>query len=206
MYGRASMESPELPLRGALVQIKGHWSEWCTSLGFPNWNTTAAPCIFCDCNKTNMLNFAALSLEGHAEWTLHDSAMYTKACESCEIHIRLEIGMEEARREICNDLNTVDKKSGIGGRVLKNGVPKFGLKANDRLEPSVGLPDPFKLEEQQLSCTILFWRRHMHRKMSGQSLTPLSTTIWINCGVPSGSSKNRYVAYVVSGHSSNLRT
>ena len=54
---------PRLRSRFVLVQIKGDWSEFSNTLGFPGCRSIFAPCIFCPCFADQLYIFEGASLK-----------------------------------------------------------------------------------------------------------------------------------------------
>eukprot|EP00959_Pyramimonas_sp_CCMP1952_P454656 9470244-Pyramimonas_sp.AAC.1 len=74
-----------LPCVIALAQIKGDWAEYCSSLGFPTWQSKHSPCIFCNCKKSQLFDFSSASLAGH-DWGVSQYG-YDAECRSCEVEV-----------------------------------------------------------------------------------------------------------------------
>ena len=86
-----------LPFRFILVAIKGDWMEYCTTLGFPSWQSFHRPCLFCPCNQLSLYMFAGISLQGH-EWGELAPDDYEEVCRKCEVRVTIEF--EGIRRAI----------------------------------------------------------------------------------------------------------
>jgi hypothetical protein len=50
---RSVIAGDRMGFRAILLFIKGDWSEYATSFGFPTWASNLAPCILCTANKDN---------------------------------------------------------------------------------------------------------------------------------------------------------
>jgi len=57
---RAEVAGQPLQGRAALLCIKGDWSEYAHSFGFPSWNDGLRPCFACNCSKDNMMHVEVL--------------------------------------------------------------------------------------------------------------------------------------------------
>lgn len=127
-----------LPFKAALVQIKGVWMEFTSTLGFANWRTTAAPCVLCRCTTQTFFEFRGFA-PGANPWALTSKQTYEDACMACETvttvtaeqHARMKFEMTYDRR-----------REGVRGRALRRPFPELRLDRNDRLEPSENLADP----------------------------------------------------------------
>eukprot|EP00969_Alexandrium_andersonii_P202905 8966208-Alexandrium_andersonii.AAC.1 len=72
-----------MQLRAAVVHVKGDWSEFSHSLGFPTWQSNDYPCIWCDADRDSWFDLSGFSREffGFRETTCAD---YEAACRRCE--------------------------------------------------------------------------------------------------------------------------
>eukprot|EP00969_Alexandrium_andersonii_P366233 15468017-Alexandrium_andersonii.AAC.1 len=75
-------------MKGAVVQVKGDWSEYCNTMGFPVWNHAVHPCLLCKCSPATMHARPGLDPMVSAH-ELKSHQDYVAACESCEIHLSL---------------------------------------------------------------------------------------------------------------------
>ena len=152
---RAALAGSPLP-RGALVLLKGDWSEVCLTLGVPTWSSTTHPCFLCASTRD-----ALFSLANFAPTTFpHDlkpSATYAAACAAAECRVVLTA---EAHRAILPALRFDKRRDGARGRALTRDIPALGLAKGDRLEPSPGLPDVGLFDGlSSFPVEIIFWRR-----------------------------------------------
>ena len=87
---------------------------------------------------------------------------YMAACREAEVQVVVD---EDTVKQISDSLYLYRAKYAIGGRVLMWGIATDPpLLQNDRLEPSLELPDVGKLEKiKQFPVMLTFW------KMSNQS-------------------------------------
>eukprot|EP00959_Pyramimonas_sp_CCMP1952_P455671 9471915-Pyramimonas_sp.AAC.1 len=158
-YGAMFKAEPTLPRRVALAQIKGDWAELCSTLGFPNWQTKWAPCLFCRASRDELYNFSHLTLTTH-EWGTYGPGSYEASCEAREIRVTLRT--EADRVALLRHLEWDKSKQRIGGRACKDECPRFGLQKKDRLEPSGELPDVGLLSTTPIPAhglNLIFWRR-----------------------------------------------
>ena len=134
----------------AVQQVRGDWAEFAHTFGFPTWHSSDHPCIWCRADRETLY-------EWEAEIELLDHGSYDKACARCEVRVRFET--RESLLEVAGQLFYDKRTYGNRGRCLKAPVPHIGLLKGDRVEPSPQLPDTKLLEEQEVPCTVLFWRR-----------------------------------------------
>ncbi len=148
-------QGTDLTSRYLLVQIKADWAEQCSSLGFPTWSSVHSPCFLCGCKKSTMyrLNDVSLVDDGWGK----KATTYDEECSRHEI--RVLVSTEHERAAILRDggLYTEKKKKQLG-RILKNDVVPFGLRAGDRLEPSQTLQHSGLFETKALPFVAVFWR------------------------------------------------
>ncbi len=140
--------------RFALVYVKGDWSEYCGTFGFPSWASSIRPCLYCNSDRDTWFSVAGLSPLS-SPWRASTAADYVAACARCTT----EVQVTRAWQTKLTGLLRYDHRSG-GGRVLVEAVPELHLKPGDRLEPSDFVPDPSKFEHlNQYPFVALFWRR-----------------------------------------------
>ena len=142
-------------MRAAVIVIKGDWSEFCSTLGFPTWSSATAPCLFCHCRKENMFSirgFSALDFP-HAPKT---DAEYAGACSAAEVR---KLVTRDTHAALLEALRYDKRKDGSHGRALIRDVPTLGLRRLDRLEPSRELRDVGRLEAiVAFPAQLIFWR------------------------------------------------
>lgn len=168
---REAKAGSELSTRGVLVQLRGDWAEFCERLGLPTWQSSMRSCFVCSATHDKLFEFSTCTpISG--PWHVNDHSDYENSCASCEHKVLVDAG---AIRDICRVLRYDKRDSrhrGNLGRCLTQDLPKFGLLAGDRLEPSANLQDVADLSELcQLpgeSVELTFWRRSdeslcMHR-------------------------------------------
>ena len=159
---RAQLGGTPLAFRGMLLQIKGDWAEFSSSLGFTNWAATLAPCLFCRCTQASLADFGGWSplspvhaLVGHAD--------FEAACGACEQKRRLS---KAEWQLVKNSLAYVKASDGPRGRALLCDLPSLGLLKHDRLEPDLVLQDIAWFDDAlsfPVNCT--FWRRPLETRV-----------------------------------------
>ena len=143
--------------RMALVVLKGDWSEYASTLGYPTWSSSTHPCPHCFTPASefhSLRNYSAISMP-HARKTMAD---YDAACAACEHSVEANAGNISVLKATLD----YDKRAGTNsarGRALTAALPALGLQAHDRLEPSPTLPDIAALERLTLPARLTFWRR-----------------------------------------------
>ena len=156
---RASRANERMAMRVAILYVRGDWSEYASSLGFPNWNDSLRPCIGCTAYGPDMFVVDDCTMRA-LRWPENRVGDYDAACKRCEIIVRLtSCGLQQV---LAAGLRYDKRANGNRGRVLNNDVPSLGLLADDRLEPSLHLIDVSKLEDLEIPedghVQIIFWR------------------------------------------------
>jgi len=138
--------------------MKGDWAELGVSIGLPSWADSLRPCFCCNAFAANIFLTAGMTIEEFA-WIVNGDNDYFEAARACEILVVLR--SSEDASSIVRFLRYDKRKQGSRGRALVRSLIVNGtqLQANDRLEPSVGLPDVGELENVELfPANIVFWR------------------------------------------------
>ena len=146
------MRGRKMARRGACLYIKGDWSEYANTLGFPAWNDIFRSCF--ECQACLDLYIAWGNTAEKLRWTENEDGDYFTACASCEIVIELTA---RAMKLIIKAGLHYDKKKGRG-RCLRSSIGELRLLEGDRLEPSISMPDVGDFEETALGSTVIFWR------------------------------------------------
>lgn len=135
---RAAVTGDALSTRGVCLFIKGDWSEFSKTIGFPNWESTEWPCLWCQASKDSLYNFADANPagEGFAPTSL---ASYEAACAGCEIWAVIRTPEQHSRVRGLLFFDTRD--NGSRGRSLAGDFEQLGLCAGDKLVPTVALWD-----------------------------------------------------------------
>lgn len=141
--------------RVVVAVVKGDWAEYSHSLGLPSHADGIAPCPWCFTSPDQMYEHAGLSIFG-PPFPRKSAADYDAACRHCEIEKVLTKSDVDAIRF---RLKFDKRLNGARGRAVATHCPEVGLLANDRLEPSVSLPDVASLEDQPFPVRTLWWRR-----------------------------------------------
>lgn len=173
---RAAAAGARIP-RGAVCLLKGDWSEFCNTLGFPTWQTNEHPCLFCRVRKERLYdisNFSVLSFPAELKTTVG----YRAAALQAERRVRL--GNAAEVKQLSAALRFDKRKEGAHGRALIRDLPGLGLAKGDRLEPSKELPDVCALETVSVfPIVVTFWR------MSTESWTKHRNPLFCDdiCGI-----------------------
>ena len=149
---RARKAGDSLTWRGAIVYIKGDWSEFANSLGFSPWNHTFDPCMLCFASQATLFRTTGLGPLSFPH-RLREWPQYDDSCKVCEV---VRVVTEEDRRVLLGSMQYDKRPKGGHGRCLRMDV--LGLNQHDRLEPSLSLPDVGSLETVQCPITVTFWR------------------------------------------------
>ena len=144
------MRGRPMTRRGACLYIKGDWSEYANTLGFPQWGDNLRPCF--ECAGIHDLYVPVGNTAKKFRWSENDDADYFKACDTCEIDVEL------TARAV-----TLIKNAGLRymktgkGRCLLSDIAELRLLKGDRLEPSISIPDIGDFESS-LGSIATFWR------------------------------------------------
>jgi hypothetical protein len=66
------------------LYIKGDWLEFSTTLGFVNWKSSDAPCIYCTAKRDEVFEFEKMTALD-AGWEEVGAADYENACAVAEV-------------------------------------------------------------------------------------------------------------------------
>jgi hypothetical protein len=144
-----------LPFKGCIVHIKGDWSEYAGTLGFPTWHDGLRPCFECPAFGESMFTPVGHAI-GSLAWICNGDAEYEDACQRCEITVRLDLA---SRAKVLALLRPDKRQHGARGLALVGPVPELNLLTDDRLEPSPSLPDVDGLAAAELPIEVIFWRK-----------------------------------------------
>ena len=152
---REAAANTRMPMSAACLFLKGDWSEYCSSVGFPTWQSVTRPCMLCNAFGPSPGSMAGVSLLG-VPWHENTEQDYSDACARCEIAVDLTA----AAHARIKPLLAYDKRDrGAKGRMLKADIPDLFLEQNDRLEPCPALPNVGAFEYlASLPVRIIFWR------------------------------------------------
>lgn len=143
-----------------LLLLKGDWSEYATTLGFPACGDGVRPCFGCNCADGTMFQTLGLTMR-EEPWRNNVAGDYAAACERCEIWVDVD---RAAHSRILGLLKYNKSRDGPRGRALTADVRELGLREGDRLEPSAELLDVGRFEDLAFAGPgdlrrVLFWRR-----------------------------------------------
>lgn len=141
---------------GALLHLKGDWSEFAHTLGFADWSSRLYGCIFCSATRENRFEVTGFT-PFTSPWTKLRHEDMEIACGQCELWRTLSRKQHaEVRAALRNDKS----RDGGAGRCLIVDLPDLHLLRKDRLEPHEGLPDVAAFDAiSTFPCRVLFWRR-----------------------------------------------
>lgn len=153
---RKAKGGQSLGFYGALLQVRGDWSEFSHTLGFADWSSKNFCCIFCDATRDNRFNLSGFGPR-MSPWRELTQADVEEACRRCEVWVSLS---KEQHLEVLGALDYDKRKSGGAGRCLLIDIPELQLEKGDRLEPHPGMPEVGMFEDvSTFPCRALFWRR-----------------------------------------------
>jgi hypothetical protein len=140
------------------MYVKGDWMELGVSIGLPTWADALRPCFCCNAFLDNL--FATTGMTKDAlTWVINNDNDYFLAASRCEHTVSLRSNQDV--QALLGSLKYDKRKQGARGRALVRSIVVNGvfLKTNDRLEPSVELPDIGELENlARFPISIIFWR------------------------------------------------
>lgn len=152
---RADLAGKALGFKCAVVQVKGDWAEFSHSFGFASWSSSKHPCLLCDATADTMHNIDEWTL-AEAPFELVTPEAYETACVSCEVKVLVS---KAQLRALIPRLVYDKRQTGLKGRGLLEDYPALSLKAGDRLEPSLSVPDIGQVESAtSFPLELTFWR------------------------------------------------
>lgn len=153
---RALQAGRPLGFVGALLQVRGDWSEFSHTLGLADWNSRLHPCMFCHASRDNRFDTTGFEASGNP-WGAVAHADMEAACQACE-QWRL---LDAAGYALVKAAMHYEKGSrGGGGLCLSADIPQLALLKGDRVEPFDGLQDVAKaFNIESFPVRLLFWRR-----------------------------------------------
>ena len=148
--GRQGKAGEHIGFRCAVVFLKGDWSEYCHTMGFPMWNDTQRPCFECNASIERLYEIPHWPPLG--PWRQNEENDYFEACSRCEIEIVLEGSADR-------DLLLSRLARSESGRGICVTAPVLGLREGDRLVPQESLHDPGLLAAvEAFPLRLIFWR------------------------------------------------
>jgi len=128
---RAAFAGLPLGFVACVLFIKGDWSEFASSLGFPTWTTLLDPCLLCFSSMDNWFCFDGIHAQG-VGWPLKMQADLDLACGVCE-HWRV-IPDRAAYIRVRAALFYDKRPQGAHGRALILDLAFLDLLRGDRLD------------------------------------------------------------------------
>ena len=149
---RVELAGAPMCMPSALIYIKADWAELVTSFGLPAWNDGLRPCLYCNCSTANMYDFCSATEMDELQWRPNEVDDYDAACARCEIHV---VVSRDSHAKVVSCLALVPLK----GYMLVRDVPELLLLKQDRLEPSVAVPDVMEFDAiTTFPHPCVFWR------------------------------------------------
>ena len=157
-----------MPARACIVWLKGDWSEYCGTFGFPTWQDTVRPCYVCNARPETLYSFEELS-PAASPWRANTDDDYHAACARCELLVEVS---EEDHGALLLLLDYEKRQAGSRGLALTEDFNSLGLKVGDRLKPSQYLANVHDLASvTDFPKQLLFWRRARETSRSGLAST-----------------------------------
>lgn len=159
--GRGDKGGRPLGFFGALLHVKGDWSEFAHTLGMADWNSELFCCLFCKATRANRYDLAGFSPLNSVWGELtHDDL--DRACRGCEKWRTLS---QPDHARVRAHLHYDKRAHGASGRALFADLPDLQLMKDDRLEPHPGLWDVGLFDKiSKFPCRILFWRKSLETR------------------------------------------
>jgi hypothetical protein len=85
---RQARAGEKMMMPGAVLFVKGDWSEYCGTLGFPQWQDGLRPCFLCNACGPAMY-IASGNTEDCLRWRENEAADYTQACDRATIRVHV---------------------------------------------------------------------------------------------------------------------
>lgn len=152
---RAAKGGTELGFHGALLQVKGDWSEFAHTLGLADWSSRLHCCLFCHATRENRFDLAGFTPSTN-HWGDVCNNDLEQACRNCEHWRKLN---KEQLQTVVAALVYDKRKQGGAGRCLAIDIPELDLLRNDRVEPHPQMQDVAMLDHAKTPCWVLFWRK-----------------------------------------------
>ena len=127
---RAAIAGTRMQFRMCLLWVKGDWSEYVSTIGFPGWKDILRPCFCCNgCSQDLCAHLGCSRL--NLVWRVNGDDDYEVGCQRCEINIVIDRSTRDALVPL---LRFDMRQHGVGGRILTADFPSLGLLRDDRLE------------------------------------------------------------------------
>lgn len=153
---RKANAGKDLGFVGALLHLKGDWSEFSHTLGFADWSSKEFPCMFCTATRDSRFDLSGFSVVS-SPWATVRQEDVEGACRRCEVWRVLS---REQHATVRAALEYDKRRGGGSGRCLMVDIEHLQLFKGDRLEPHLGLPDVAMFDSvSSWPCRTLFWRR-----------------------------------------------
>ena len=144
---RVSLAGKKMPVRAAVVQVRGDWAEFSNTLGLSSWKSTLDPCFLCSAEKDCLHDLSGLTAN-RLPWREHTTEDYRTAVGDCEIWVTASPG----------NLQLIADSLQRNGRVLFQDIPSLGLVHGDCLTNSDDLPNIGDVAAARPGAKICFWR------------------------------------------------
>jgi hypothetical protein len=150
-------QSP-LAHKACLVWVKGDWSEHQHTLGLTGWASTYSCCQYCHMDADEIKDRGVECCTLCPDWTLRTEDDYDASCRQCEINVTIKT--KDDLKMFMRSVRWHKPKKGVGGRVVFRDCSVGGtdLKAGDRIEPSLVVPDIGQVQNLDVPSTITLWR------------------------------------------------
>ena len=156
---RSDVAGQDLGVLGAVVDVKGDWMDFSSSLGLPNWADGGSPCPFCTCTKSKMFDLSPFNTKT-SPWDLAGHAEHEEACSKAEVVVDMT---RSQHSDIVGLLHYDKRKHGNRGRCLLQGYPLLGLQKGGRICPFGTMHDVADFDDlfkgtRKKTIKACFWR------------------------------------------------
>ena len=152
---RKDLAGKAMKLRACLLYVVGDWAEYCSTLGFPQWNSVMRPCLFCNSSRALLFRTTGMTPTVFPH-RLNRDADYVTAAARCEIRVSLTRSQHASLVPL---LKFDKRRQGHRGLALTTDVTALGLRTGDRVEPSAALRDiGLFFELDVFPAEVVFWR------------------------------------------------
>lgn len=148
---RAKLSGTRMKSKGALIQLRGDWSEFCERFGFQRWGSVMRPCFMCNSYGTDLYNVGRCAT-GEWPWELNNDNDFANAADRCLV--KVQVTPENHGAIIAALTYKINNKS--TGRQIQ--WPVAGLQRYDRLEPTPDFPDTATFDQRIPPFEAVFWR------------------------------------------------
>ena len=138
-----------------VIQVRGDWPAIAEFFCYRTWAHAVHPCLLCRIGKHQFqdLNCFSNVTVNEAPWELFGLAQHVAEVQRHTVQVQIE--SPDVRSAV---LQVLRHSGYTGGRYVCRDIASLGLRAGDRLDPSVTLQDVHQFEFQTCPFSCVFWR------------------------------------------------